>query len=437
MSEIINILLKVTINLISKSMVYIMNKFNKIPSLLVMLIFILLIPMALSTPLVSSVVNSADDSTDHSLVISLVILVISFVISFVPLLITILIQVFTMILIILIMVLINNLFKHGIHETIKSLRVTILFGLINSIPHLYLYIIYNIHISPQLSSLISLLSSLSNIPNLITYLLTYVLVMAMVYYMSIWIRIDSGWVKQVFVGLYALPECGLHSVNIDIYGTNIDSDSVFTILPHGATINGGFYMVKYIHQHFAKLTNFIFAPNLINAPFVNGFYNLFTHVYPATPEGVLSSIRNSNPMIIYPGGVSDVFQNSCKNSHTIIKVNRRSRLFTMICDNLRTITPIIIVNESDLYSHHNIVIRVCKYITDNIMRIGIPVPYVGDYGIPLMPSSKTMQIVIGNTIVPKMFQNREKFIDAYITEIQNMATYSIQKYGKHIQINYV
>jgi hypothetical protein len=206
-------------------------------------------------------------------------------------------------------------------------------------------------------------------------------------------------------------ETGIGSVKVsglDQISGDVMKKSIIIIHPHGPTATIPPCLCPIINRVFNLTTVVFVAKNFLRIPLIRYVYTLyatFTYVDPKQIEHILNTVPK--PAMIYPGGFPEVFANSKHPDKLNIIVNPKSKLYEIAKTSNRYLIPLLVLNETDVYNHPKLATRFFDWLYNHGIRIGIPTPYLGQYGIPCWSSDKTINLAIGIPIDTSKLTSQE------------------------------
>lgn len=187
--------------------------------------------------------------------------------------------------------------------------------------------------------------------------------------------------------------------------TGLDLDQykkcIIMLAPHGPTILPVSYIMSLLKQHYGVPNQVWVAPMLLKVPYVSMVLSAFGScvLNSVHPKSFIPFIEGDNgPYSIYHGGFDDIFDNCEDNSTITININPISLLFKLAAKNKKALVPVLIVNETEIFTHNKYVVKVFKYVHKNFIRVGLPLPPLSSLGLPFYCSGKQMVILCGEPI---------------------------------------
>jgi hypothetical protein len=197
--------------------------------------------------------------------------------------------------------------------------------------------------------------------------------------------------------------------------------STIMIAPHGSSFIPMTITYDMVYRQ-SKLISYCVINNLLKLiPFIDWIMTITSDNIGSTPENIEEYIMSNNesPLLIYPGGIKDVFVNSTYNCKNItVNLKGLCRLFNYHVEFKRKIIPALCLNESDICFQPKCVVDVFTYI-NKFLRMGIPTPFWTEYGL-LMMSDKPVKILYGEVIYPDELDTNQTLKTKYINALEKL-----------------
>lgn len=227
----------------------------------------------------------------------------------------------------------------------------------------------------------------------------------LIYFFIIWKPNYIPELEGLYFKFIQIKENGYGSIKI--YGdlSKSNKTKVFGVFPHGPHL----YSIMFLSKKFYDLSinkKIVCAPNLLKLPFARQFLNSCFDCTTADKQVMINHLIKGENLLMYPGGVRDMFYTLEYPNKTVINVSKITTLIQMMKNHNTNIVPIVIFNEYDHIYHSTLITKFFKYIHYNIFKSGILTP----------PMAKTT--ILGFNIYLPLACNLEPIVMAIGNEIE-------------------
>jgi 1-acyl-sn-glycerol-3-phosphate acyltransferase len=208
---------------------------------------------------------------------------------------------------------------------------------------------------------------------------------------------------------------------------NIPESSIKCLMPHGIIPFN--LLCLYNNEFFEKENNNIVSSHLLfTFPLLKDMLN-FCNVIPAEYKLMKSKLENNKSIILFPGGVREVF--STDHRKEIICIKKRTGIFKMALETGKPLIPIYTFGLTSLHKRSGISLTLPMFFNNEKETIAF---YYGRY-YTIYPFRKKLLTVIGEPIeVNKLDNITDKDIeilrDRYIKSVKKLYKKWRCKYSK-------
>ena len=179
------------------------------------------------------------------------------------------------------------------------------------------------------------------------------------------------------------------------YATPIAADgplpggaAAYLLGPHGATTFGASRLCARLLQEHGRRPNLVAASMLRWVPGASLLISMFARPAWSTPAGVRRAAADlSRPLVVYPGGVSEVFHNAARGAPAT-RLPMGPRLAGLLAR--RACVQAWIHGESSVYFHPRWIVWLFRLVHTNVARVGVPLPAFMPGGLPAHAMSITV-----------------------------------------------
>ena len=193
------------------------------------------------------------------------------------------------------------------------------------------------------------------------------------------------------------------------------------VAPHGPTFFPGIYLGAYFERELGIPYTAFATPILFKVPYSLLMMSLTCNIRSIEPKDFASFFKEDiGPAAIYAGGFDDVFDNVETPDILTINVNVKSALFVIACKYNRNLIPTLVLNECDIFTHSDLMVKFCKYVHTHFIRVGIPFPPISGsspFRLPSLMSNKKMLIIYGK---PLSNDNPDTLTDLYTQSLRDL-----------------
>ena len=202
--------------------------------------------------------------------------------------------------------------------------------------------------------------------------------------------------------------------------------TVMFVAPHGPGLFPVLACAIDAWKKFRHITNMCVADGMLQIPLLHEIMHSISNPISTSPKIFYRDfLIGDTTKILYPGGVKEMFENHATND-MVIRINVNSRLFKFIHEKNVDIIPVLNCNEFENYSHSYVLYKICRFIHENIVRVGIPFPCLGDYYLPCM-SRKTTYILYGNPLKASDSETPAEYAGKYLESMKKLHEESYEK----------
>lgn len=176
---------------------------------------------------------------------------------------------------------------------------------------------------------------------------------------------------------------------------------IIMFAPHGATFFSAFYIGAILRKHYGVINQMLSAPLMLKVPYTGMCLTSIgiCTLNPVDPTNFVPFMEGDNgPYSIYHGAFDDIFDNSEDNSVITINVQANSLLFKIASKTGKYLVPVLIANETKIFTHNKYITKLFKYIHKNYIRTGMPIPPMSPSGLPFFCTTEPLYIICGDPI---------------------------------------
>ena len=168
-------------------------------------------------------------------------------------------------------------------------------------------------------------------------------------------------------------------------------NAIYLLSPHGATTFAASRLCANLLMTTGRYPKLVCTPLLKYVPCMNMILNLVCDPIWADPKSVHNALKSSNIVVLYPGGMKEVFLNAIKNAPTsTIKMGHR--LTKWLKESPLQKFNAQVIGESSVYYHPYWLVKLFQLL-NRYVRVGLPIPTF----LPFGKDPNTIQILLKPT----------------------------------------
>jgi hypothetical protein len=189
------------------------------------------------------------------------------------------------------------------------------------------------------------------------------------------------------------------AANLQLCRQKLPAEALYMIFPHGATFYAAGTVSSLLYRTWGKAARIVVAEAMLWGPTLNFGTRLVGIPTSASPSNILrllavpvGTARRS--IVMYPGAMSDVFANCLQGSVANVSLPKvSSRVLAWAADNRWPVVPVFVLDEARRYWQPRVLRDVFRWISRNVVRVGLPCPPV--FSNPEVP----MRLLFGEPIM--------------------------------------